>query len=100
MFGINIKELRKEKGLTQTQLAKIIGVTQGAIYFWEKEINEPTVGYIIKLAEFFQVSTDELLAYSAPSSTASTHSAKMMALFNSLSEKQQLLLISMAKEMQ
>ena len=53
MFGNNIKELRKEKGLTQTQLAQAVGVTQGAIYFWEKEINEPTVGYILKLAEFF-----------------------------------------------
>jgi len=37
MFGNNIKELRKEKGLTQTQLAQAVGVTQGAIYFWEKD---------------------------------------------------------------
>lgn len=99
MFGNNIKELRKEKGLTQTQLAQAVGVTQGAIYFWEKEINEPTVGYILKLAEFFQVSVDDLLSHTTLSANVSTKSAKMMAIFGSLSEKKQDLLISMAQEM-
>ena len=52
MFGKNLKELRTEKGYTQAELAKEIGVSQGAIYFWEKEINEPTAGYLVKLAEY------------------------------------------------
>ena len=99
MFGKNIKELRKERGLTQKQLADVIGVTQGAIYFWEKEINEPTVGYILKLAEFFQVSVDDLLSYAPISATNSTKSAKMVALFNSLSPKKQDLVITMIQEM-
>ena len=99
MFGNNIKELRKEKGLTQKQLADIVGATQGAIYFWEKEVNEPTVGYILKLASFFQVSVDELLSYSSPKSQYSTKNAKMTALFNSLSSKQQDIVIALLKEM-
>ena len=60
MFGKNLKELRTEKGYTQAELAKEIGVSQGAIYFWEKEINEPTAGYLVKLADIFGVSVDEL----------------------------------------
>ena len=60
-FSINLYFLRKEKGISQLQLAKEIGVTQKAIDFWEKDINEPKASYIIKLAKFFQVSTDYLL---------------------------------------
>ena len=55
MLGKNIKELRKERGYTQARLAKEIGVTQGAVYFGEKEINEPTAEYLVKLAKIFGV---------------------------------------------
>lgn len=54
-------ELRKAKNLTQNELANAIGVTQKAIDFWEKEINEPKESYIIALADYFQITTDELL---------------------------------------
>lgn len=57
----NIYSLRKEMGISQQQLANEIGVTQKAIDFWEKNINEPKASYIIKIAMFFKVSTDYLL---------------------------------------
>ncbi len=60
-FSNRLKELRNELNLSQQSLAKAIGVTQKAIDFWEKDINEPKVSYIIKLAKFFKVSTDYLL---------------------------------------
>lgn len=56
-----LKELRIEKTLSQQKLAQEIGVTQKAIDFWEKGINEPKASYIIKLAKFFNVSSDYLL---------------------------------------
>lgn len=56
-----LKELRLEKNLTQQALAKQIGVSQKAIDFWERNINEPKMSYILKLADFFDVSTDYLL---------------------------------------
>lgn len=56
-----IKELRLEKGISQAALAKAIGVSQKAVDFWEKGENEPKASYILKLAEFFDVSTDYLL---------------------------------------
>ena len=61
MLSKNIKELRLEKGLTQQQLAKNIGVSQKAIDYWERNVNEPKASYIIKLADFFDVSADYLL---------------------------------------
>jgi len=56
-----IKELRLELNISQQKLATEIGVTQKAIDFWEKGINEPKASYIIKLAKFFKVSSDYLL---------------------------------------
>ena len=100
MFGKNIKELRIEKNMSQKMLADKIGVTQGAVYFWEKEINEPTVGYIIKLATVFGVSIDELLSFELQKDIKeNTKRIEMMAMFDKLSETQQSLLILTAKEL-
>ncbi len=60
-FAERLKELRIEHGLSQAALAKIIGVSQKAIDYWEREINEPKATYIILLADYFMVSTDFLL---------------------------------------
>ncbi len=59
IIGERILELRKNKNLSQ--LASEIGVTQKAIDFWEKGINEPKASYILNLAQFFDVSCDFLL---------------------------------------
>lgn len=60
-FSERLKDLRKEKSLSQQYVAKSIGVTQKAIDFWEKGINEPKASYIILLAKFFDVTTDYIL---------------------------------------
>ena len=57
----NLYMLRKEKNISQQLLAKEIGVTQKAIDFWEKGINEPKATYIIKLSKYFDVTSDYLL---------------------------------------
>ena len=60
-FAVNLKTLRKEKGLTQPQLAIEWNVSNGMISFWENEICEPTATNIIAVAKFFDISTDDLL---------------------------------------
>ena len=60
-LGNRIFKLRKEKGISQSFLAKEIGATQKAVDFWEKGVNEPKATYIINLANFFNVSSDYLL---------------------------------------
>lgn len=64
MIGDVIKELRKERDISQALLAKNIGVSQKAIDYWERGVNEPKASYIIKLADFFGVSADFLLGRS------------------------------------
>ena len=60
-IGEIIKELRTERGLSQAALAREIGVSQKAVDYWERGINEPKASYIVALAEFFGVISDELL---------------------------------------
>jgi len=61
LISKRIKELRISLNLSQQKLAQEIGVTQKAIDFWEKGINEPKASYILNLAKFFGVSCDYLL---------------------------------------
>ena len=61
-IGKVIKELRKEKGYTQAQLAKEIGVSQKAVDYWERDVNEPKLSYIMALVKTFDVSYDEFFA--------------------------------------
>lgn len=59
--GLNIRTYRKEKKLTQKQLADKIGVSEITIRRYEKNINTPTVIILNKIAEALEVSRDELL---------------------------------------
>lgn len=61
MIGKRIYELRNESKLSQLTLAMAIGVSQKAIDYWERGVNEPKASYIVLLADFFNVSADYLL---------------------------------------
>ena len=61
LFAEILKELIQERNLSQTALAQIIGVSQKAIDYWERAINEPKATYIIRLADYFDISADYLL---------------------------------------
>lgn len=60
-LGMMISSLRKEKGMTQLQLAEIMGVTDKAVSKWERDLSFPDVNSIPKLAETFGVTVDELM---------------------------------------
>lgn len=61
-IGQKIKELRVEKNLSQMQLAKSIGVSQKAVDYWERDVNEPKASYIIALVRFFGITFDEFFS--------------------------------------
>ena len=61
-IGTRIKELRIEKGLSQYNLGKMVGVSQKAIDYWERNVNEPKVRYIMALVRVFDISYDEFFA--------------------------------------
>lgn len=60
-FAERLKELRIERKLSQSQLAKVTGLSHTAIVYWENEQRVPNANAIIILAKFFEVTTDYLL---------------------------------------
>lgn len=60
-FGEMISSLRKDRGMTQLDLAKKMGVTDKAVSKWERDLSFPDINSIPKLAEIFDVSVDELM---------------------------------------
>ena len=61
-IGDKIKELRIEQHLSQMQLAKIINVSQKAVDYWERNVNEPKASYNIRLVQAFHISFDDFFA--------------------------------------
>lgn len=60
-INIRIKELRKELGLSQTDLAREVGASQDAVSLWELGKREPSVSELVKLAKFFNTTLDYLV---------------------------------------
>ena len=60
-FKENLRQLRAEKGITQAQLAKILGVDQRTISAGEKGVCEPSLSIIISLCDYFDETIEELL---------------------------------------
>ena len=61
-IGETIATLRKEKGMTQSQLAEKMNVTDKAVSKWERDLSCPDINSIPKLAEVLDVSVEELLS--------------------------------------
>ena len=60
-IGHKIQELRKQKGITQEELAAELGVTAAAVSKWENGYTLPDILMLCVLADFFGITTDELL---------------------------------------
>lgn len=76
----HIRDYRREKHLTQEQLAEALGVTVGAVYKWESGRSMPEISLIMEMADLFEVSVDALLGYQY----RSRDRAKLVALLKDL----------------
>ncbi|MBQ8424525.1 MAG: helix-turn-helix transcriptional regulator [Clostridia bacterium] len=61
IFCVRLKELRTNKKISQKKLAEILGTTNSSICDWECGRSEPCFEILVKLAIFFDVTTDFLL---------------------------------------
>lgn len=62
-IGINISAKRKEKGITQEELADFLGVTKASVSKWECNQSYPDVTLLPIIATYFDISVDELIGY-------------------------------------
>ena len=63
-IGKKIKQLRRDKGLSQNELAEVLGVTGQAVSKWESDTSQPDIGLLPDLAAYFGVAIDDLFEYS------------------------------------
>lgn len=85
MVGENIKKMIVDRGMTQTQLADALGISNGTLSDWIKGRYYPRHKYLVAMSEVFGVSVDEI---TRENDTVSLDE-KMKSLFNSLSEENQ-----------
>ncbi|NLC17406.1 MAG: helix-turn-helix transcriptional regulator [Clostridiales bacterium] len=99
-FGKKLKELREKFGLFQSDLAKEMEVAQNTISNWEKGKSEPSIEQIIKLAEIFNTTPNELQGFENPKNNISELERRLIKAglkdkINKLTEEQFNILISL-----
>ena len=60
-LSVRLRQLRLDKQLRQEQVARLIGVSKGAISAYETDIRQPSYDILIRLANLYRVSVDYLL---------------------------------------
>lgn len=63
MLGKKIRELRKERKITQNQLAKALNISRQAVSLWEMDKADPDIINIKLLAKYFDITIDELMDF-------------------------------------
>ena len=66
-FRERLFDLRRQAGLSQEELANLVGVTRQAVQKWEAGTSRPDMDNLVSLAEYFQVSLDYLVTGKEPS---------------------------------
>ena len=61
IFGERLRELRLEKGMTQSSLAKLISVDRRTIGNWENDLREPDLETLVKLVKVLNTNAEFLL---------------------------------------
>ena len=60
-FGNKLRALRKEAGMTQTELARLLNISKSVVSYYELRERTPSPDVLIRLAEVFHITTDYLL---------------------------------------
>lgn len=60
-IGLFLKELRKQKGLTQEQLAEMLGVSDRSVSRWENGNNMPDLSILVELADYYEIDIREII---------------------------------------
>ena len=84
MLSENLKVLRKQKGFSQEELAVRINVVRQTVSKWEKGLSVPDADSVVKLAEIFGVSVNELLGEELKSEDNSLEVAEQLSRLNAL----------------
>jgi len=86
-FAVNLSKLRHEKGLSQRQAAAELGVSQALLSHYENDSREPRLDFVIKICDFYAVTTDYMLGRTRERGDGATRlSAKVNEVIDSIEE--------------
>ncbi len=57
----NLRYLREQKGITQNEMANVFGISQSTVGNWEQNHRKPEIEMLVRLAEYFEVTLDNLV---------------------------------------
>lgn len=83
---IQLKNIRKKIGLNQAEIAHLLNTTQHTISNYEKGKTQPSIEDIIKLSEYFNISSDELLGITKKQDVNLTEKNALLKTIDSLTE--------------
>lgn len=89
LTGNFLKELRKEKGITQEQLAEIMGVAGRTVSRWGTASNMPDLSLLLQLAEFYKVDVGELLDGKRKEKTSDNEDKELLNKISDFNETKQ-----------
>jgi transcriptional regulator with XRE-family HTH domain len=77
-FGGRLAQIRQERGLTQAEFGKAVGVSQRVIAYYETESEQPPGTLLVDLGKALKVSADELLGLKPTKEKASPKRARLL----------------------
>ena len=80
-IGKYIRKYRKERGMTQAELAAVIGTSRPNIGSWESDRTEPSINDVERLADFFGVQITDIIGMTEPSDILNDADIKDFVLF-------------------
>lgn len=95
MIGKQLRELRKNHSMTQMQLASLLNTAKSTISQYENNINEPDLETLIRIADFFEVTLDELVGRERPYPTKKDRSSGLLLMETVTEEEAHYLLDSL-----
>lgn len=102
-LGMNIRKYRKALGLTQTELAAILGTSQYVITNYERGTNNPLASSLPQIAKALGVSIDQLFGFEStshqdkPEPKKSSREGKLIEAFKKLKPAQQRVIVQQAQ---
>ena len=78
-FGARLRKLRRERGETQPELAKLLGLSRSAVSMYESGEREPKYELLTAIAAHYGVAVDELLGQARPEAEGEDPDIRMIA---------------------
>lgn len=85
-FGKNLERIRKEKKVSQAKLGSALDITQQMISSYEKDMSSPSIDTLVKIADFFNVSVDNLVGHVVKDPEPNSAQVRLQQYFQNLTE--------------